>query len=182
VNASLPSKSPLFFVFFSANNYVMSGVVELPGYSGPHVRPVFVACPPIVPQGAGQGPNVAQLNACIKELEEANMATAQTTAELQARVISAEDVAKQFQLHDTGGSTSEAVAAALAVRAQMGLSTEAGALSSRQGFEMGKVLLSFSQVFTENSIASKLSHMLILPSVCGRLGGQSVKEIKPLVP
>jgi hypothetical protein len=155
-----------------------NAVVELPGYSGPHVRPVFVARPPIVPQGVGQGPDVAQLNARIKELEEANMAAAQATADLQARVISAEDVAKQFQLRDAGGSAGEAAAAALATRAQMGLGSEAGALSSRQAFDMGKVLLSFSQVFAENSVASKLSHVPILPSVCGRSGGRSVKEIK----
>ncbi len=151
-------------------------VVELPGYSGPLAPPVFAPRQRNAQQGAGEDADaeMARLNARIKELEEANKEAAKTTTELQARVISAEDVAKQFQQQQSGNSAHEAVAA----RPQLGLGSEAGALSSRQVFDMGKVLLSFSQVFAENSVASKLTHVGILPSVCGKSGGRSVKEIK----
>jgi hypothetical protein len=148
-------------------------VIDLHGYTGQLPRPAF----PPRPQNAlpANGDNAAdsvaemeRLKARVRELEEAS-------ATLQTKLITAEDTAKQFQERD---GSSGVGAAPVSSRPQIGLGSEAGTLSSRQAFEIGKATMCFSQVFAENSVAAKLTHVPILPNVCARSGGRSVKEIK----
>jgi hypothetical protein len=152
-------------------------VVDLPRYSGPVAQAVFPARGQNPPGGGLplESAAVAQLQERIRTLEAANAAMDTRLADSQKSALETEDTLKQLQERDkvSGGGASTAP-----LILQLGVGSKNGALSSRQVLEMGKNLLSFSQIFAENSMASLQTHTIITPMVCARTEGARVKDFK----